>query len=115
MTELLQPGETITDGRIRLSAATTADVNVMPWLETALVPDWTLDDLIACVEAGDGVLVSDAEGVAVGLMVVVRDRPVARAACVPFIAIEPLRRYRGLGGFAGLAIEKHLRDRLGVD
>src|SRR3989304_2843722 len=37
------------------------------------------------------------------------------AASVPFIAIDPRRRFRGLGGEAALAIERDLRRKLAVD
>jgi len=43
------------------------------------------------------------------------ERSAQNIACVPFISIEPSRRFRGLGGEAGLALERHLRRRLGVE
>jgi len=115
MTPLINPNESITDGRVRLTTASGADLDGLTWVGTALGPDWTLDDLVARVEAGEGVLVSDADDACVGVMVVRRGLPRENSGCVPFIAVDPARRYRGLGGCAGLAIEKHLRGRFGVD
>lgn len=111
---MLNPGEWITDTRVRLTTASSANLNGLTWLGTALGPDWTLDGLVARVEVGEGVLISDADGAVVGLMVVRRELPSSKSACVPFITVDPTRRYRGLGGLAALAIEKHLRDRFGV-
>jgi hypothetical protein len=115
MTPLLQPDESISDGRVRLTIATPADLDGLPWVASALAPDWTLDDLSSRIEVGEGVRVADMDDATVGLMVVRREMPAAGTACVPFIAIDPARRYRGLGGCAGLAIEAHLRERFGVE
>ena len=115
MTPLLTPNESITDGRVRLTVASDADLEGLTWLSIALGPDWTLDDLIARIEEGEGVRIADMDDTTVGLMVVRRELPTPGAACVPFIAVAPARRYRGLGGCAGLAIEKYLRGRFGVE
>jgi hypothetical protein len=109
------------------------------WLAGALAPEWGMEELEHTVNAGDGVLVSDGEGVAIGAAVALvgafqdgawssarPSRASGRAgrglpaesndvACVPFISIEPSRRFRGLGGEAGLELERHLRHKLGVE
>ena len=112
---LFQPGEIVADGPVRLQAAALEDLAALPWLTAALAPDWTVNDLTRAVEAGRGVAVRDAEGVLIGLMVALLDRPHPSEASVPFIAIDPARRYRGLGGSAGLALERLLRVRFGVE
>jgi len=87
----------------------------MPWLADALAPDWRPADLDRAVEAGGGVLISGVAGEPIGAAVVLLDALVAGAASVPFIAIDPRRRFRGLGGEAALAIERDLRRKLAVD
>jgi hypothetical protein len=87
----------------------------MPWLGAALAPEWTEADLQPYLESGQAVLIADADGAPVGLAVVLPDTPAKGAASVPFLGIEPGRRFRGLGGEAGLAIERHLRARLQVE
>ena len=87
----------------------------MPWLEAALSPDWALADLLPHVEAGRGVLISDGTtDETVGAAVVLLDVPAKQAVSVPFIAIDPSRRFRGLGGEAGLVLERYLRETHGV-
>jgi GNAT superfamily N-acetyltransferase len=81
------------------------------WLEAALAPEWTLTSLEAAVVSGDGVLVNDSDGSAIGLAIVLRDVPSASCATVPFLSIEPDRRFRGLGGEAGLALDRWLRSK----
>jgi hypothetical protein len=83
----------------------------MPWLEAALAPDWTVDDLQHALLTQEGVLISDALGTPVGIAVVQLEA-VKDAVSVPFLGIDPSRRFRGLGGEAGLAIERHLHQRL---
>jgi GNAT superfamily N-acetyltransferase len=100
----------LASGRIVLSNLTPDILPPMSWLEAALAPEWTLADLEAAVAAGNGVLVNDAHSVAIGLAVVLRDVPAAGNATVPLLAIEPERRFRGLGGEAGLALDAHLRS-----
>ena len=82
----------------------------MPWLAAALAPEWSLSDLEAAVTGGSGVLISDSQGAAIGAAVVLRGAPDAGSATVPFLAVEPERRFRGLGGEAGLALDAELRD-----
>jgi GNAT superfamily N-acetyltransferase len=84
------------------------------WLAGALAPEWTLDDLGAALETAYGALFEDEDGAAVGLAVVLLDTPEPSSAAVPFIGVDPARRFRGLGGEAGLVLERHLRERLGV-
>ena len=62
------------------------------------------------LEAATAVLISDADGAAIGLVVVRTDVPAPGCASVPLIAIEPSRRFRGLGGQAGTALDAHLRS-----
>jgi GNAT superfamily N-acetyltransferase len=97
-------------GRIALSGLTSALLPSMTWLDGALAPEWTLVDLEAAVAAGNGVLISDSEGAAIGLAVVLKDLPAAGSATVPFLAVDPDRRFRGLGGEAALALDGHLRS-----
>lgn len=82
----------------------------MTWLEGALAPEWTLADLDATVADGGGVLISDAEGAAIGMAIALRDVPETGCATLPFLAIDPVRRFRGLGGEAGLALDARLRS-----
>jgi GNAT superfamily N-acetyltransferase len=114
MTTLLQPAETIAVGRVRLSPLTDAAVGDMPWLEAALSPEWGLEDFEAAREESCGLLVSDEDGTAMGLALVRFDAPSAGNAVISFLAMQPERRYRGLGGEAGLAVERLLRERLGA-
>ena len=113
MTSLFQPNESIASQRLRLSALDPALIDTMPWLEAALAPDWTVDDLRHALLTHEGVLISDAESSPLGIAVVQVDA-VAGAICIPFVGIDPTRRFRGLGGEAGLAIERHLRAHLGA-
>lgn len=85
----------------------------MPWLAEALAPEWRWGDLETAVRAGCGVLITNGAA-PVGAGVVLFDVPAAGAASVPFLAIDPARRYRGLGGEAALALERHLRLRHGL-
>ena len=107
--------EGLRTSRLRLSTLAPKALDSLAWLEAALAPDWRLVDLRASVEAGDGVLLADSERTPIGVAIVQRDRPLAGAACIPFIGIEPARRYRGLGGEAALALEQQLRARADVD
>jgi GNAT superfamily N-acetyltransferase len=86
----------------------------MPWLEAALSPEWLLEDLVAAVHDHEGVLISDADGVRIGMAVIFRDWPAPGAATIAFLTVEPDRRFRGLGGEAGIELERNLR-RLGYD
>jgi GNAT superfamily N-acetyltransferase len=102
--------EPLVSGRIVLSNLTSGTLATMPWIEAALAPEWTLADLEAVVGDGKGILLSDVEGVAIGVAVLLRDVPAAGDATLPFIAVDPERRFRGLGGEAGLALAAHLRN-----
>jgi GNAT superfamily N-acetyltransferase len=63
------------------------------------------------VSQHEGVVISDAEGAPIGVAVILRAAPAPGCATVPFLAIDPARRFRGLGGEAGIALDRHLRDR----
>ncbi|HEY7270768.1 MAG TPA: hypothetical protein VH951_13165 [Dehalococcoidia bacterium] len=104
---LMRPGEHIETRRLGLTLATPADIEAMPWLEAALAQDWRVGDLLPHAEAARALLISKDErpiGVTVGTAT-------HAAALIPFIAIEPSERYRGLGGEAALAVETLLRVR----
>ncbi len=111
---LFAPNETVASGRVLLSALNPAAIDSMPWLEAALAPDWTADDLRKALETHPGILIADADGATVGIAVVQLDTPSPGEVSMPFLAIDPPRRFRGLGGEAGLAIERHIRSRLGA-
>ncbi len=110
MTGSLPAGNTIEASRVRLGPLTEGELAGMPWLETALAPEWSPFDVEAAVAGGNGVLISDSQGIAIGVAVVLRDVPSAHSATIPFLAIEPERRFRGLGGEAGLALDAELRS-----
>ncbi len=117
MPPIFQPDERLAVGRISLSALTEdALAPMLPWLEGWLAPDWTADVLSAPVSEGEAVLISEAAtGGAIGVAVARFDAPTPGAVAVPFISIDPARRYRGLGGEATLALERHLRARFGIE
>lgn len=94
--------------RTVLSVLRAEAVARMPWLEAALAPEWKLTGLEASVAAGNGVLISDTQGSAIGAAVVLRDVPAPGSAALPFLAIDPERRFRGLGGEAGIGLSEHL-------
>ena len=101
--------------RLRLAALTPEALQQMnAWLPGALAPDWSLADLEGALPRSHAVLFEDQAGSPAGLAVVFLDRPQAEAATVAFLTIDPLRRFRGLGGEAALALERHLRERLGM-
>ena len=107
---LFRPGKTLVTPRLRLTIAHASDVGGLEWLSGALGPDWTPSDLAPHVEAGEAVLISRAEGQAIGLAVAIEDLPKPGWACVPFIGIAPAERFRGLGGEAGLALERRISE-----
>ena len=100
----------LVSGRVILSNLPPDVLAAMSWLEGALAPEWTLPDLEAALAGGNGVLISDREDAAIGVAVVLRDAPHAGCATLPFLAIDPARRFRGLGGEAGLALDAYLRS-----
>lgn len=104
----------IETARLRLSAAGAEDIEAMQWLAEALRPEWAPADLMPHVEAGRAALISNRGGKRIGLAVGLAGQPEPGQACVPFLAIEPDERFRGLGGEAGLALERHLRRRWGA-
>jgi hypothetical protein len=86
-----------------------------PWLGSSLAPEWTLADLERVVELGAAMFISEGSTQApIGAAVARLDVPLPATASVPFIVVDPERRYRGLGGEAALAIERHLRRSFGV-
>lgn len=113
---LFDADQVVATPRLRLSPLLSDSIDAMAsWLEAALAPDWRLEDLTDWVEADAAALISDASGAPLGAAVAVLDRPYGRSASVPFVSIEPARRFRGLGGAAALALERHLRLRFGVE
>jgi GNAT superfamily N-acetyltransferase len=113
---LLQRGETIETQRLLLRTATPDDIAAMSdWLSTsALTPDWHIEDLEATLATATAVLVSDRAGDALGLIVLLSDRPESGDVSVPLVAVAPQRRFSGLGGEAVLAVEREVRARWGV-
>jgi hypothetical protein len=112
---VFEENEVVKTARLRLSRLSDTDLKAMTsWLADSLAPEWSLSDLQAAASGGRGVLVS-AGGEPMGLAVVALDAPVAGGASVPFISIAPERRFRGLGGEAGLALERQLRRKLGIE
>jgi hypothetical protein len=117
VTLLFEPGEVVESKRLRLSHLTIEALESMEsWLPTyALDPDWSLDDLRRVTARGQGILISDADDEPIGVAVAFNDSPIPGAACIPLVAIAPQRRFVGLGGEAGLALEKQIRARWGVE
>ena len=116
MSPVFDPKESFAAGRIKLS---TLDADVLAtmhgWLALSLAPDWPDYALNAAVEAGSAVLITEAAtDTPIGAAVALLNAPSEGAAAIPFISIDPTRRYRGLGGEATLALERHLRSRFGV-
>jgi GNAT superfamily N-acetyltransferase len=113
---LFQPGETLETRRLLLRTATLEDVAAMSeWLSmSALSPDWQIEDLETTLPAATGVLISDRAGDALGLIVLLSDRPEPGDVSVPLVAVAPQRRFSGLGGEAVLAVEREVRARWGV-
>lgn len=114
---IFAPAEVVTANRIALTSLTPAALESMrEWLALSLAPDWQPDALAPLADSGQAVLIAEAESSApLGAAVVSLDAPVASAAAIPFISIDPARRYRGLGGEAALALERHLRARFGIE
>lgn len=109
MPNVFKPAETVAMGRVRLSALDPGALESMPWLEAALSPEWLLEDLATAVREHEGALVSDTDGAPLGMAVVFRDWPGHHDATIAFLTVEPARRFRGLGGEAGIELERHLR------
>jgi GNAT superfamily N-acetyltransferase len=115
VTTLFGEGECVKSVRLELSTLRAAELDPMAaWIEAALAPDWSRQDLERALAMGNGVLVRDKDGKPIGAAIALAHAPAAGDACVPFLAIDPPRRFRGLGGEAGLALERHLRRRFGV-
>ncbi len=109
---LLAPDTVIETPRLRLTPL-SLDVyaGLSAWLEAALAPEWTLADIETAVGADNGVLISDTDGAAIGVAVVLENAPAVGCATIAFLAVDPARRFRGLGGEAGLALDRYLRER----
>lgn len=111
---LLTAGEAVEAGRVRLATLSDDAIGAMAWLESALTPEWSVEDLHAARNASEAVLIAGADGEPIGLAVLRAEYPGAADAAITFLAMQPERRFRGLGGEAGLAVEGLARERLGV-
>ncbi len=109
MKPLLGDGETLATPRLLLARLQPDDVQAMQWLDEALAPRWTPEDLERVAGEGRGVAIRARDGASVGVAIV-SDGPTRASAFVPFIAVEPGQRFQGLGGEAALAIEGRLRS-----
>jgi hypothetical protein len=116
MSPIFDATEELRAGRIVLSALDAEALGAMhAWLALSLAPDWPDYALSAAVESSNAIFIREAAtDAAIGAAVALQDAPLAGAAAIPFISIDPTRRYRGLGGEATLALERHLRERFGV-
>jgi GNAT superfamily N-acetyltransferase len=104
--------ESVPVGRTALSQLEPGDAQDMPWLNAALAPEWSIKDLEVAKTLSEAVLISDREGVPIGLALVRREAPSPGEATITFLAVQPERRFRGLGGEAGLGLERLVRERL---
>lgn len=109
LTPLLGAGEVVTTRRLRLTGIAANDLE-LPWLAGALAPEWRQDDLDLAIGAR-GFAIADAVGATIGLGLVRPTAPHPAAATFAFIAVDPARRYAGLGGEAALAVEALVRAR----
>jgi len=107
---LLRKNEVLNTPRLKIRTARPDDLERGEWLGKALQPEWKLEDLISQIEGGKCLAFEDGSSEFIGAAVVARDEPVARCAAIPFIAIEPSRRFSGLGGEGGIGIERWLRE-----
>ena len=116
VTTIIPPTETVVaTERIQLSHLTVDTLAAMPWLDAVLAPDWQLDAFVQAVAAGAGVLICDTNELPLGAAIVLLERPFVGAATIPVLAIDPPRRFRGLGGEAAIAIERYLRAKHAVE
>ena len=107
---VLGPGEALKTERLTIRAAVPSDFeDASSWLETSLQPEWHFEDFTGQVEAGNAVKIEDLSEELIGAAIVLCDQPQSGCASIPFISIVPARRFAGLGGEAGIAIEKRLR------
>jgi GNAT superfamily N-acetyltransferase len=112
---LFAPDEVVSGGRVQITSLGTHELDHFDWLAAALAPESTAEELRVLVAGGDGVLIRDNGGESIGLALAMLGTPGAGDATVPFLAIDPARRFRGLGGEAGLVLEEHLRRRHSVE
>jgi GNAT superfamily N-acetyltransferase len=110
LTPLLGKDEAVATRRLRLRALTAADLETLPWLAAALAPECRVADVAAALTPG-GVAILDPDGALVGVAVVRPAMPRPDAASFVLIAVDPARRYAGLGGEAALAVETLVRER----
>jgi ribosomal protein S18 acetylase RimI-like enzyme len=116
MPELFQAAQTLPNSpRIRLSAVDPGALDAMPWLDAALSPEWLRDDLVDAVRDHEGVLIAEVDGTPIGMAVVFCDSPGAGDATIAFLSVDPARRFRGLGGEAGIELERQLREDRGYE
>ncbi len=117
MTPVLEAGETIDSRHLQLSPLVAGAADAMlDWVGPALAPDWQFEDFSRQVDAGNAVLISDlVSRDAIGVAVASFNEPLPRTASISFLTIEPERRFRGLGGEAGLAIDGHIRRHAGIE
>lgn len=114
VTRLFTSDEEVKSSRLSLRGLTPSQADSLAWAPAALAPEWSLTELLGHCASGEASLISDASGEPIGAAVALIDRPQTGDASVPFIAIDPSRRFRGLGGEAGLMLERHLRAHRGV-
>ena len=114
---VLEAGETLDSRRLRLSPLVAGAADAMSdWISLALAPDWQFEDFSRQVDADNATLISDlVSREAIGVAAMNFDQPLPRTASISFLTIDPERRYRGLGGEAGLAIDRQIRRNLGID
>ena len=116
MIRLIDGGQPLRTPRLLLTPLDRSHLSGLgPWLREALEPEWRVADIEAGAARGEGALISLAEGGAPLGLAIAGEGPHAKAATVAFIAIEPVWRYRGLGGEAALAVERRLHDGLAVE
>ncbi len=117
MIAVFEPGETLASRRLQFSRFAAGDSEALSdWISTALTPDWEFEDFSSQILAERAVLISDlSSGEALGAATISTHKPLEGTASITFLGIDPVRRFRGLGGEAGLAIESHIRKRLGVE
>lgn len=104
----------VVTGRVHVGPLDIDPVAEMPWLQLALQPEWSLDEFEAARAASTGFLISDSDRTPIGVALVRQDEPGPENAILSFLAVQPERRYRGLGGEAGLAVERYVRANHGV-
>lgn len=112
MNALLGEGETIATRRLRLLPLAPYHLETMSsWLQDALAPEWTLEQVEASAGRSAAVAINeagDAQPIGIGVLAQASRE---RSAVFEFIGVDPAARYRGLGGEAALALEREARKR----